>query len=260
MSKTLSAPHLDSGGFGPWTGKLAVTCQRALEVVSYGVSGNVCVFGACRFSAAGWSDDGAGPDRQFPEARERVVGEDEEDGVRKGIIVAMAGLTLLAGCDVGNKAGAPKTPPKPKWQYQIAFDAPPAKLNPTGVTMPAVKYTAANPNELQTRATLVVRFDASELTKKKDDANDGPMMNKMIMGPVDIRTAEGTLPADYMEAASKGLSQFLGAYCVQGKIKISVALARSSLTNRAGDAEVDNKRLSDWQTTDVEFKNPHPKC
>lgn len=176
------------------------------------------------------------------------------------MIVVIAGLTLLAGCDTGNKAAAPKAPTKPKWEYQIAFGAPPAKPNPTGVTIPAIKYTAVNPDELETRATLVVRFDASELTKKKGDDSDAPMMNKMIMGPVDIRTAEGTLPADYMEAANKGLSQFLGAYCVKGKIKISVALARSSLTNRAGDAEVDNKRLSDWQTTDVEFKNPHPKC
>jgi len=184
----------------------------------------------------------------------------EEDGMKNGMIVAIAGLILLAGCDVGNKTAAPKAPPKPKWQYQIAFDAPPAKPNPTGVTLPAVKYTAVNPNELETRATLVVRFDASELTKKKGDESNGPMMNKMIMGPVDIHTASGTLPADYMELASKGLSQFLGAYCVNGKIKISVALARSSLTNRAADAEVDNKRLSDWQTTDVDFKNPHPKC
>ena len=185
--------------------------------------------------------------------------ENEEDGVRKGIILAIAGLTLLAGCDTGNKA-APKAPPKPKWQYQIAFDTPPGKPNPTGVTIPAVKYTATNPNELETRATLVVRFDASELTKKKGDTSEGPMLNKLIMGPVDIRSASGTLPADYMEAASKGLSQFLGAYCLNGKTKITVALARSSLTNRAGDAEVDNKRLSDWLSTEVEFKGPHPKC
>jgi|SRR5215831_771715 len=196
---------------------------------------------------------------RFPEHDSASFEEDQEDGVRNGIIVAIAGLTLVAGCDMGNKA-TPKAPPKPKWQYQIAFGAPPAKPNPAGVTIPAIKYTAVNPNELETRATLVVRFDASELTKKKSDDSDGPMMNKMIMGPVDIRTAEGTLPVDYMEAADKGLTQFLGAYCVKGKIKISVALARSSLTNRAADAEVDNKRLSDWQTTDVEFKNPHPKC
>jgi hypothetical protein len=184
------------------------------------------------------------------------LGENEEDGVRKGIMVAIAGLTLLAGCDTGNKA-APKAPPKPKWQYQIAFDTQPGKPAPTGVTIPAVKYTAINPEELETRATLVVRFDSSDLIKNKDG---GPVMNRMIMGPVDTRNVSGTLPADYMEAASKGLSQFLGAYCLKGKIKISVALARSSLTSQAGDTEVDNKRLSDWLSTEVEFKNPHPKC
>ena len=38
----------------------------------------------------------------------------------------------------------------------------------------------------------------------------------------------------------------LGAYCMKGKIKITVALARSSLQSTADDAEVDAKRLSDW--------------
>jgi hypothetical protein len=175
------------------------------------------------------------------------------------MLLAVAGLTLLAGCDTGTK-DVPKAPKKPKWQYQIEFGAPAAKPNPTGVTLPAVKYTATDPNELEGRATLVVRFDAAELTKKKSDDSQGPMMNKMIMGAVDVRSASGTLPADYMEAASKGLSQFLGAYCVKGKIKITVALARSSLTSAADDAEVNNKLLSDWVPLEVEFKNPHPKC
>jgi hypothetical protein len=176
--------------------------------------------------------------------------------VRKGIILAIAGLTLLAGCDMGEKATIPVTP---KWKgpaYRIAFDTQTAKPNPTGVTIPVIKFTA-NPEALETRATLVVRFDASQLTKKD---TDGPAMNKMIMAPVDIHGAEGALPADYMDLASKDLSRFLGAYCVKGKIKISVALARSSLTSQAGDAEVENKRLSDWLPTEVAFKNAHPKC
>jgi hypothetical protein len=179
----------------------------------------------------------------------------EEDDVRKGILLAIAGLTLLAGCDMGEKAAVPVTP---KWKgpaYRIAFDTA-AKPNPTGVTIPVVKFTA-NPEALETRATLVVRFDASQLTKK---SAEGPAMNKMIMAPVDIKGAEGALPADYMDLASKDLSRFLGAYCVKGKIKISVALARSSLTSQAGDTEVDNKRLSDWLPTEVEFKGAHPKC
>ena len=63
-------------------------------------------------------------------------------------------------------------------------------------------------------------------------------MNKMIMAPVRYPWRGGPLPADYMDPANKGLSTFLAAYCVKGKIKMSVALARSSLTSQAGDAEV----------------------
>ena len=175
----------------------------------------------------------------------------------KGIIVVIAGLALLAGCGQGDKAS--NIPVQPKWKgapYRIAFDTQAGKPNPARVAIPGVKYTA-NPDALENRATLVVRFDSSDIMKNKDN---GPVMNKMIMGPVDIHGAEGALPADYMDAASKGLSTFLGAYCVNGKVKISVALARSSLTSQAGDAEVDAKRLSDWLPTEVVVKNPHPKC
>jgi hypothetical protein len=63
-----------------------------------------------------------------------------------------------------------------------------------------------------------------------------------------------------MGEADKGLARFLGAYCIKGKVKISVALARSSLTSHADDAEVDAKRLSDWLPIEVVFKNPHPGC
>ena len=175
--------------------------------------------------------------------------------MRKGIMLAIGGLALLAGCgNQGDKAS--NVPVKPKVQaapYQIAFDTQAAKANPAGVTIPAIKYTA-NPDVLERRAILVVRFDASAVTK------NGPMMNQMIMYPVDIAGTEGTLPADYMNAADKDLSTFLGSYCVKGKIEISVALARSSLSRQAGEAEVDAKRLSDWMPIEVVFKNPHPKC
>lgn len=174
--------------------------------------------------------------------------------MRRNIILAIGGLALLAGCgSQGDKAS--NLPVTPKWKgapYRIAFDTQPAKPNPA-VIIPEVKYTA-NPEALETRATLVVRFDSLGVTKSE------PTMNKMIMAPVDIRGAEGALPADYMEVANKGLSTFLAAYCVKGKIKLSVALARSSLTSQAGDAEVDTKRLSDWLPVEVVFKNPHPKC
>ena len=176
--------------------------------------------------------------------------------MRKGIMVAIGGLVLLAGCDTGNKANVPI---EPKWKgapYRIAFDAPPAKPNPTGVTIPAVKYTA-NPEALENRAKLVVRFDAAALTKQ---TSDGALMNQMVMAPIDIRTAEGALPADYMDLANKDLSKFLGAYCAKGKINLSLALARSSLTAHPTDAELDAKRLSDWLPIEVDFKNPHPKC
>lgn len=166
----------------------------------------------------------------------------------------MAALAFLTACDTGDKGSG--IPVGPKWKgpaYRIAFDTQAAKPNPAGLTIPAVKFTA-NPEALQTRASLVVRFDTSGVTK------EGPVMNKMIMGPVDVRGAEGVLPADYMDRASKGLGTILGAYCIKGKVKISVALARSSLSPQAGDSEVDVKRLSDWLPTEVVFKNPHPKC
>ena len=175
--------------------------------------------------------------------------------MRKGIILAISGLALLAGCgNQGDKAS--QVPLVPKWKgapYRLAFDTKAAKPNPAGVTIPGIKYTA-NPDALEKRASLVVQFDVSGATKA------GPMMNKMIMFPVDISGAEGALPADYMAAADKDLSRFLGAYCIKGKVKISVALANSSLSSQAGDAEVDAKRLSDWLPIEVVFKNPHPKC
>jgi hypothetical protein len=182
---------------------------------------------------------------------------DEEDELRKGIILAVAGLVLLAGC--GNKGDtAAKVPAKPKWQgarYHISFDTQPTKPNPAGVTIPAIKFVANPDDELETRASLVVRFDSSTVTK-----HEGPMMNQMIMAPVDIHGAEGTLPPDYMDIANRDLSKFLGAYCMKGKVKLSVALARSSLSNQARDAEIDAKRLSDWLPIEVVFKNPHPTC
>ena len=169
-------------------------------------------------------------------------------------MLAMTGLLLLMGC--GAADNAPKVPPKPKWPgaaYHISFDTQATKPNPSGVTIPAVKYSA-NPAALEKRITLVVRFNTSSVKK------DGPISNQMVMAPVDISGAEGVLPAEYMDAADKGLSTFLKAYCLHGKVKLTVALARSSLSNRPGDAELNNKRISDWMPIEVDFKNPHPKC
>ena len=175
--------------------------------------------------------------------------------MRKVIILAIGGLVLLAGCgNQGDKSAG--IPVGPKWKgapYRLAFDTQATKPNKAGVTIPGIKYTA-NPDALERRAILVVRFDASAATKS------GPLMNQMISYPVDISGAEGSLPADYMQSADEGLSRFLGTYCVKGKIKISVALARSSIARTATQDEVDAKLLSDWVPIEVEFKNPHPKC
>jgi hypothetical protein len=157
-------------------------------------------------------------------------------------------MALLAGCN--NQANKTSNiPVEPKWKglpYRISFDTKATKPSPSGITIPTVKFTA-NPDALERRACLVVQFDTSK------DKNT-PVMNQMIVGATDISGAEGTLPADYMELADKQLAQYLAAYKIKGKIKISVALARSSLNGRAGTAEVDDKRLSDWQETEVTFK------
>lgn len=178
--------------------------------------------------------------------------------MRKGMTLPVGiaiGLVFLAGCgDQGNKAA--NIPAQPKWKgpaYRLAIDTKAPTPNPAGVTLPGIKYEA-NPEALETRASLVVRFDASGVKQ------DGPVSDQMIIGPFDISGAEGALPADYLDTADKGLSRLFGAYCMKGKVKMNLAIARSSLSPQAGDAEVNEKRLSDWLPTEVAFKNPHPKC
>jgi len=175
--------------------------------------------------------------------------------VKRGILsaaFALATLALLAGCGHQNSADAIHI--QPKWQgqpYHIAFDKPPAKPDPSGITLPVVKYTA-NPEELETRACLVVRFDDSAL------ADSGQTMNQMVMGPVDIHGDQGALPADYMAAADQGLARLLADYHVKGKVKVSVLLARSSISTQPGQDEIAEKQLSDWLPIDLDFKSPHP--
>ena len=135
--------------------------------------------------------------------------------MRKGIMVAIGGLVLLAGCDTGNKANVPI---EPKWKgapYRIAFDAPPAKPNPTGVTIPAVKYTA-NPEALENRAKLVVRFDAAALTKQ---TSDGPLMNQMVMAPIDIRNGGGRPSRGLHGSGEQGSVEVSRGLLRQGKNK-----------------------------------------
>jgi len=175
--------------------------------------------------------------------------------VRKRILLAMAGLLFLAGC--GNGAdNAAKVPTKPKWQgatYHTSFDTKALKPNPAGISIPAVKYTA-NPDALEKRATLVVRIDPSEATKAV------PAGSQMVMAPVDISGTDGTLPDDYMTAADKNMSDFLQAYCVKGKVKLLVAIAKSHLAPQPSEGELNSKRLSDWMPIELVFKNPHPNC
>ena len=175
----------------------------------------------------------------------------EEDGVKKGFLL-IAALAFLAGC--GNQG--PKIVIPPKWQgapYHLSFGAAPAKPNPAGLTIPPIKYVA-DPDSLETRTDLVVKIDTSTLKIK------GTMMDEMAMGAVDISGADGELSADYVNKASTDLSNLLAAYCVKGKVKISVALTRSSLPANPSDDQINAKRLSDWTPIELDFKNPKPKC
>ena len=168
------------------------------------------------------------------------------------IVWAFAGLVLLMGC--GNQNQPSGIPVQPKWKgppYRIAFDTKPTKPNPAGITIPTITWNA-NPNELEKRAVLVVHFDT---TGAKTDQQ---VMDQMVMGAVDISGAQGALPDDYMNAADQGLGKLLAAYHMSGKIKISVLLARSSLSSQAGQGEIDAKKLSDWISTELVFKSPHP--
>jgi hypothetical protein len=174
----------------------------------------------------------------------------QEIHVRKGIILAICGLAFLTGC--GNQTNtASNIPVTPKWKvpYRLAFDNKAAKPNAADTDLPPIKYTA-NPDALETRVSLVVRFDASGVKK------DTPLMDQVIIGPFDIHGADGAVPPDNMDLANKGLTKLLAAYCMKGKVKVNVALARSSLSPQAADAEVDSKRLSDWLPIDVTLKTP----
>lgn len=173
----------------------------------------------------------------------------------KGLILAIGGLVFLAGCDTGDKpASVPPTPKVAKAPYQIDFDTKLPKPNPAGVALPDISYTADPKAELERRAVLVVRFDASAAK------HDQTPRDQMIMGPVDLSGTSGKLPASYIDSADKGLAQMLQTACMKGTVKVKVALVRSSIKPDASDGEIDEKRLSDWLPTEAVFKNPHPKC
>ncbi len=174
--------------------------------------------------------------------------------MKKAILLAMGAVLSLTGC--GPQAKETPAPATPKWQgpaYHIAFDTVAPKPNPSGATLPLIKFTA-NPDALEKRATLVVKFDSSGVK------TESLVINQIILAPFDISGSDGALSAGTMDIADKGLAHLFSTYCIKGKTKVSVLLARSSLSPNADDGEIDNKRLSDWLSTDVAFKNPHPGC
>ena len=175
--------------------------------------------------------------------------------MRKSIIVLIGALVFVAGCgNQGNQAS--NVPQTPKWKgapYRLAFDTKPVKPNPAGIALPGIKFTA-NPDDVETRADLVVQVD----TSKVKQASAIPDM--MIMAPTDISGSEGALSADYIQLTDKELTKMLAGYCMKGKVKISVALARSTLNMTSTDDQINAKRLSDWTPIELDFKNPHPKC
>ena len=170
------------------------------------------------------------------------------------VTLAAVGLgALLTGCKEDKSAGIPTGP---KWKgptYRLAFDTKAAAPAAKGVVIPPIKFTA-NPNALETRVVMVVRFDAPGAENK------GLLANRMIAAPFDISGAEGALPADYIDSSSKRLAQYLQTYCIDGKVKIAVALARSSLNPQAEESEVENKLISDWLPTEVVVKKGPGKC
>jgi hypothetical protein len=172
------------------------------------------------------------------------------------MLLAMGAVLLfLAGCGPDAKE-APGIPVTPKWQgptYHLAFDTKAAKPNPAGVTLPDIRFTA-NPDALEKRATLIVKYDSSAVK------TDNQVINQIILAPFDISGADGALSADTMDIADKGLAHLFSTYCLKGKVKVSLLLAQSSLNPNASDDEINDKRLSDWLQTDVVFKNPHPGC
>ena len=125
-----------------------------------------------------------------------VVSKEVEMALRRGMILAF-GLALLAGCgNQGNKSSS--APVEPKWKgppYRIAFDTKAGKPGPMGINIPPVTFTA-NPDDLETRADLVMKFTAPGA------AGQEPAEHLMIGTAVDIHGPEGKLPEDYMDLAS----------------------------------------------------------
>jgi hypothetical protein len=179
--------------------------------------------------------------------------------VRKDLILAITAFAFLTGCDnLDNKPYGP--PPAAKVAaapYHLEFDAKAPKPNPTGVALPAISFTA-NPKALERRAALVVRFDASGV--KNDQPGHQPDKDRFIAAAIDIPGTGGMLPEYYVDSVDQGLAKLFRDRCIKGKVKVSVALVRSTIRPDPDETEINAKRLSDWVPAEVAFKNPHPKC
>lgn len=179
----------------------------------------------------------------------------------RSIISMIAASLLLTGCgSQGNTASnTPATHGSKNAPYRLAFGGEIAKPNATGLTIPPIEFAAnpdiaASPDLMESRANLVVQFDAS------GDQKQGTLVNQTIVGPADISGRYGMFSAYFVGAASRQLSQMLSDDCVNGRVKIAVAITKSSILPSATADQVNAKRLSDWLPTEVEFKNPNSKC
>jgi hypothetical protein len=182
----------------------------------------------------------------------RVVLDEEDTDLKKAMLLAMGAVLLLAGCDTKKDVGIPVGP---KWKgpaYRLAWDTKAPTPDPSGLTLPGIKYTA-NPEALETRAVLVVRYDSSKVK------SENLVVDQVILGATDIKGAEGQLRSDYIALGDQGLSHLLGIYKVTGKVTVKAILVRSSISPSAGPDEINNKKLSDWISTEVEFKGGHKK-
>ncbi|HTW60652.1 MAG TPA: hypothetical protein VMD55_02520 [Terracidiphilus sp.] len=174
--------------------------------------------------------------------------------MKRTILLGAGALLVLAGCSPSSK-DAPGIPVN-KWTgpaYRLALDTKPGKANPSGVTLPGITFTA-NPDALENRATLVVRYDSSGVKTQS------MIVNQIVLAPFDISGNNGALSADTLDIADKGLAHLFTTYCLKGKVHVSVLLARSSLNPNPTDSDIDYARLSDWLPIDVVFRNPHPGC
>ncbi|UWZ85938.1 hypothetical protein [Occallatibacter riparius] len=174
--------------------------------------------------------------------------------MRRDLFLAIAGFVILMGCGgTGNPPTNDTATPKWKAPYRLALTDQTRETSKTGVTLPAIGYTVAT-KDWERRAALVVRFDASGAMKPQ------PGGDRLIMAPVDIPGSGGNFPSEYMTSADKQLAKMFADRCMNGTVKINLAIVRSSIRPNAEDAEINSKLLSDWLPAEVVFKNPHPKC